>query len=129
MSGMIVPILAGLTTAILVYQWLRAMQRVEMAERMRLLNALAIVAVVLGVAAFTVEAGFVAGLLASIAILIGGVFLALGFFLSAQSKQPPALGIGSPLLPFTAPDENGEPFEFATLSRKPILLKFFRGHW
>lgn len=129
MSGLLVAGLAFAATAALVAQWMRAMQRVEMGQQLLLLNVLAMIAAVLGIVAFTRAPGFLGGLLASISISIGAVFLVLGFFLSAQSKQAPALAIGSTLLPFTAPDENGKPFELATLDKRPILLKFFRGHW
>ena len=129
MNGLSIAILAALVTAALVVLWLRAMQRVEMAERMQLLNWMAVAAVVLAVVAFIAGPGSLGGVMAGIGILIGGVFLVLGFFLSAQSKQAPSVSIGSALRAFTAPDENGEPFDFAVLSRKPILLKFFRGHW
>ena len=49
--------------------------------------------------------------------------------LAIQSSQAPAVAVGQPILEFTAPDENGDIFDSASLHGKPILLKFFRGHW
>jgi len=40
-----------------------------------------------------------------------------------------AVRVGGPILDFSAPDENGEPFALASLRGRPYLLKFFRGHW
>lgn len=109
--------------------WVHAMNQLSMGARLRLLDAIAVAATVMGVAAFFSEPGIVGGILAGISVLIGGVYLGLGFFLSAQSKQTPAVTVGSSLPVFSAPDENGNLFDIASLSGNPIFLKFFRGHW
>lgn len=109
--------------------WVHAMKRVKMRKRLPMLNSLAAAATIVGIAAFTLEPGIFGGILAGLSILVGAGFLVLGIFLSALSKQTPAVKVGAPLIFFTAPDENGEPFDIASLRGRPILLKFFRGHW
>jgi peroxiredoxin len=37
--------------------------------------------------------------------------------------------VGETLRDFSALDENGERFELASTAGRPVLLKFFRGHW
>jgi uncharacterized membrane protein YedE/YeeE len=129
MSGYVLAFLAVLATTGLSILWPLAMKRVEMGERLWLLNSLAVAATVFGVAALMREPGIFGGLLAGVSILVGAVFLGLGFFLSAMSKQSPAVAVGAPLPVFIAPDENGNPFDIASLLGNPVLLKFFRGHW
>jgi hypothetical protein len=62
------------------------------------------------------------------AVVLGGllVFFALT---SAQRTTARTIDVGGKLPPFSAPDENGEDFDIASLAGSPLLLKFFRGHW
>jgi peroxiredoxin len=122
-------ILAAAMAAGLMVLWVLAMQRVNMGKRLPLLNAFAAAAVISGFAAFAFGTGIFGSVLAGLGILVGAGFLALGIFLSALSKQTPAVTVGAPLLSFTALDEHGERFDIASLLGAPILLKFFRGHW
>lgn len=82
----------------------------------------------LGIAAFVLGTGWLAGAAAGFSIAAASVFLLL-VAISAQKGGPGQLRAGSPMPDFTAPDENGEPFRFASLAGRPYLLKFFRGHW
>ena len=84
--------------------------------------------VALGVAAFVQGTGIFGAIPAAFAILAGGFFLALRLQ-SGQDAREPAVKLGEPMLDFTAPDDDGNPFELASLRGKPFLLKFFRGHW
>ena len=67
-------------------------------------------------------------IIATLAVLLGALLL----FLSSTSAQLPErhdLAVGQALPAFTAMDENNEPFDSQSLTGKPVLLKFFRGHW
>ena len=78
--------------------------------------------------AITQGAGVIGGIAASVAVVIG-IFFNLTVLIGDQKGGSGALRVGEPIPDFTAPDENGEPFNLSTLIGKPILLKFFRGHW
>jgi hypothetical protein len=82
----------------------------------------------LGIAALAAGAGWLGGIAGTLGLLAGGAFVGL----RALSRQDPgthAVAVGSPLLDFAAPDDQGATFELASLRGRPILLKFFRGHW
>ena len=128
MSGLLLACVAAATIMALFVLWQGVIRRVEMGKRLWILNSMAVAGIVLGIAAFTREPGVLGGILAGASILMGVLFMGLGA-LAPQSKQTPAVTVGGPLLDFTAPDENGKPFELASLRGRPILLKFFRGHW
>ena len=79
-----------------------------------------------------------AGLIQGAGLWLGGVnglnvaacaFFLLVLSLTRQSNQVPAVAVGGPILDFSAQDENDREFHLADLKGKPILLKFFRGHW
>lgn len=129
MKGYVLAFVAASMAGGLLILWFLAMKRVNMGNRLPILNLLGAAAVIIAVAALANEPGIFGGLLAGLSIVVGAGFLIIGIFLSALSKQTPAVAIGAPLIFFSAPDENGEPFDVATLRGRPILLKFFRGHW
>lgn len=108
--------------------WLTMMKRVQIGRGRWLLRLLAGTAIVSALLALTREPGMLGGILAGLSLVVGSAF----FFLSSlagQSRQAPALAVGEPVLEFSATDENGEIFDLASLRGRPILLKFFRGHW
>jgi len=108
--------------------WLRGMQRVRLpADATGYLVACGAGAL-LGSAALLAGTGFVAGLAAAFAILGGLAFLAL-FAASGQRRGTIAVAVGRPIIDFTASDDEGRPFALASLRGRPVLLKFFRGHW
>ena len=45
-----------------------------------------------------------------------------------ESSSAPA-SVGTPLPEFSAIDANDAPFRSADLRGRPVLIKFFRGHW
>jgi hypothetical protein len=47
----------------------------------------------------------------------------------AQRVSGEMVNVGDALPVFTALDENGDSFDSSSLAGKPVLLKFFRGHW
>jgi peroxiredoxin len=49
--------------------------------------------------------------------------------ISRQEVAAGAISVGASLPEFTATDDRGETFAFRAESGRPVLLKFFRGHW
>lgn len=71
-------------------------------------------------------------LLANIALgfaLVISSFCLFTVLIGGQKGGAGQFIVGSPVPALSAPDENDEMFDMASLSGKPILLKFFRGHW
>ena len=128
MSGVLLACVAAAVIVALFVLWQGMIRRVELDKRLWILNSMVVAVIALGIAALTREPGVAGGILAGASILMGVLFMGLGV-LAPQSKQTPAVTVGGPLLDFTAPDENGKPFDLASLQGRPILLKFFRGHW
>lgn len=108
--------------------WLRGMQRVRLPKDARLHLAACAAGVVLGVVALASAPGLVAGTLATLALLGGGAFLAL-YAASGQRTGTIRVAVGGPALDVAAQDDGGAPFALAALRGRPVLLKFFRGHW
>jgi cytochrome oxidase Cu insertion factor (SCO1/SenC/PrrC family) len=128
MLGTILGIGGGALELVLSARWLWQMRRVRIPKDLRPIIAAHLVAVALGVAAFVLGASAPGRVSAAVAIVGGGVFLALQTQ-SRQARVAPAVAIGGPVIEFTLPDHEGRPFDLATLRGKPFLLKFFRGHW
>ena len=82
----------------------------------------------LGAAALWQGAGWVGGAPAGLAIFVGA-FLLMTVAIGPQQVAADAVAVGEPLRDFSAHDENGEIFELASTAGRPVLLKFFRGHW
>ena len=82
----------------------------------------------LGVASLSLGEGVLAGIVAVLAILLG-CFGCLTVAISRQRVDAGVIAVGRTLPPFQATDEHGESFDSAELAGKPVLLKFFRGHW
>ncbi len=106
-------LLALIVVAATVYNWLQLIQRVAIPRDRRAWFAVFLAGGALGV----------------IAIAQGGFFSTLFRLQSRQQPNRPAVAVGDPMIPFVAPDEHGNDFDLASLSGKPYLLKFFRGHW
>ena len=62
------------------------------------------------------------------AVALAALFLYLTST-GAQKVSGATIDVGDKLPSFTAPDENGNTFDSASLSGSRVLLKFFRGHW
>ena len=91
-------------------------------------QAAKVLAIGLAIAAFTTGPGLLGGIAAALAIVGSGMFL----FFTLMSTMPgntPTVGVGQPILDFTAKDAAGNDFSLASLKGTPFLLKFFRGHW
>jgi len=118
---------ALLATAALVF-WVSRLRAVRIPRDRRPLFAALGLAVALGIAAFARGPGLAGGIAAGLAVAVGGVFLALQLQ-AGQDRREPAVRVGGPILDFSAPDAEGQPFQLASLTGHPFLLKFFRGHW
>jgi len=82
----------------------------------------------LGVGALMSGSGWIVGVPAGVAVAIG-TFLLFTIMIGSQQVAPDAIAVGEALRDFVAVDENGEKFELASTAGRPVLLKFFRGHW
>jgi uncharacterized membrane protein YhaH (DUF805 family) len=108
--------------------WFRRMHAVALpSDRTPFVLAMALAAT-LGVGALVHGAGWLGGAIAVVAIVPASVFVLL-VAISAQKGSPGAFRLGEPLPDFTAQDDTGQPFRLSSQSGKPLLLKFFRGHW
>ncbi len=108
--------------------WFRAIQQVTI-HRGRAPYFMAWgLAFALGVAAWFHDPGLLGGTAAVLGLLPSFLFLFLAVF-SAQADNTPAVAVGGSMLAFQAPDDSGVVFESASLTGRPYLLKFFRGHW
>jgi hypothetical protein len=108
--------------------WFRRMGRVQIPTDRRGFVACWAGGAVLGILALSQGAGWVGGIPAGIATLAGTLFSVL-VYISPQKVADNAVRVGESLRAFTALDENGTDFSIASVSGKPVLLKFFRGHW
>ena len=128
MSGALLGILAFLLVAGSMALWTRRIRNVEIPKDRRAFVACWVGGAVLGIIALIQGAGWIGGTLAGVAALAGTFFSAL-VLASPQKAADDAIQVGESLRQFSAIDENGEEFSLAGLADKPVLLKFFRGHW
>lgn len=107
--------------------WYRLIQDVAVPRNRTPYLAAFVAGGVLGVAAIF-QGGFVGILTGGVAALGGLGFSALRL-VSGQAPNEPAVKVGEKMLSIVAPDETGAEFDLASLTGRPYLLKFFRGHW
>jgi uncharacterized oligopeptide transporter (OPT) family protein len=108
--------------------WFRRAFAVQLPENRTGFILVWVASVLLGVAALTQGAGWIVGIPAGIALALGCFFL-FTVAIGPQEVAPDAVSVGEALRDFGALDENGEHFELASTAGRPVLLKFFRGHW
>ena len=111
-----------------VITWMVMIRRVQIGQSRSLLYGLVGVSSVLAFMCLVGDPGGVAIAMAVLSLSTCGLFVILGT-LAGQSKQPPVVAVGKQIIEFSALDENGELFDLASLRGRPLLLKFFRGHW
>ena len=109
-------------------RWLILMRRVQIPADVRPYLAASGAAALCGIAALALGAGVAGGIAAVVAIVGGLAFLAL-YAASGQADVDPAVAVGGPVLDFAARDDAGDLVDLARLRGTPFLLKFFRGHW
>ncbi len=128
MNATVLGILAFLVLAGSMAIWFRKIQAVQIPENRGAFVASWAIAGLLGVTALVQGVGWIGGIPAGISAF-AGIFFTVLFFISPQKVGSDAIQVGATLPAFNAPDENGETFESTSLAGKPVLLKFFRGHW
>jgi hypothetical protein len=128
MNGQILGLLAFAIVVGVGVRWYVLIQRVAIPRDRTLLYGFFGIGAFFGLLALLNHPGWIAGTLASVALIVGATFPLLRLR-SAQVPAEPAVPVGSSLPFFAAPDDRGKRFESPWLSGKPYLLKFFRGHW
>ena len=123
MLGLLALIVVGATF----YNWFQLIERVAIPRNRTAWFAAFLAGGAIGVIAIS-QGGFFSTLFAIPAVIAGFGFPALRLQ-SSQQPNRPAVVVGGPMSTFTAPDEHGNEFDLASLTGKPYLLKFFRGHW
>jgi hypothetical protein len=122
--GLLALALAVICTA----AWFRQANQVDIPENRAGFLVVWLTAVALGVTAFVKRPGWIGGIAAAPAIVIG-LFLPFTVSISRQEVATGGIQVGDTLPHFTAPDDRGELFDSASLRGQPVLIKFFRGHW
>lgn len=129
MTGDAVAVLALVVALATTVRWFVLARRVALPESRTGFVAAWLLGAALGAAALVLgTSGWFAGSPARIAILVG-LFLPFTVSISRQVATADGLALGAPLLAFQALDENEAVFDSKQLEGKPVLLKFFRGHW
>lgn len=124
MIGVLAFAIAATTFAI----WFRRIYAVDIPENRTGFVAVMAAAGVLGIAALVQGTGWLGGLAAGLAILLGAFFLLTGA-IGEQKGGSGQFQLGKKLPDLSAPTDGGEVFDVASLTGNPLLLKFFRGHW
>ncbi len=108
--------------------WFRQIDQVDIPENRIVFVVFFLGAAALAIGAFVLRTRWFGAIPALLALVIGGFF---PFTMSISSQEVGTTGIqvGQSMPPFKALDRNGEWFDSASLEGKPVLIKFFRGHW
>ena len=109
------------------WRWLRLIEAVAVPRDRRLYLASFAGGGLIGLAG-ALGGGWLSIVSGGLAALLGLGFASLRL-LSGQAPNRPTVGVGEPMLAFSAPDADGAVFDSESLSGRPYLLKFFRGHW
>ena len=128
MSGIYLSILAFAVAAGTAFIWFRLLSAVALPKNRTGFVLCMVTAICLAVGGLVTGSGAWVVILSSISMVLGGLFLSL-VLISGQKGGSGNLQLGSPLLSFSAPDQLGDTFDSSSLDGRPILLKFFRGHW
>ncbi len=129
MTAATLAILAFVIVAIAVAVWAVLLLSVSIPKNRSVFVISCATAAGLGITALVMGTGhWAASVAAGIAIFIGLFFL-LTVAIGDQKGGTGKFELGQPLPALSAPDENKQIFDIATLAGQPILLKFFRGHW
>lgn len=110
------------------FRWVQLIQSVSLPDNRIGFLLCMVTGMGLAITSFFHNPGWIGGTLAALA-LIPSCFFVFTWAISAQKGGPGKLQPGSPLMAFTAIDDMGSSFDSGVLVGKPVLLKFFRGHW
>ncbi len=117
-----------LLTATAIGLWIRAIRTVAIGSSRVWYIAAFVIAAGMSVTAFRYGSHWTGDVAAGLSI-----FIALFFFLTAaigpQKVDTGAIKVGSVLPAFSGNDEYSKRFDSNELAGKPVLIKFFRGHW
>ena len=108
--------------------WFRQITQVDIPENRIVFVIFFLSAVALGISAFVMRTRWFGAIPALLAIVIGG-FFPFSMTISRQEVATTGIQVGQTMPQFKALDRHGELFDSASLDGKPILIKFFRGHW
>jgi hypothetical protein len=128
MAGIALGVAAFILVAGSMALWFQRMKRVQIPEDRRGFVACWVGGATLGILALIQGAGWVGGIPAGVAAG-AGIFFSVLVYISPQKVADNAIRVGERLRGFTALDENGNDFSIASVAGRPVLLKFFRGHW
>jgi len=108
--------------------WFRQIERVAIPENRVVFVVFFLGAVALAIAAFVLRTRWFGAIPALLAIAIGA-FFPFSMAISRQEVATTGIQVGQVVPHFEALDRNGERFDSTSLAGKPVLMKFFRGHW
>ena len=114
--------------ALTIVVWFRQLIQVDIPENRIVFVIFFLSAVALGISAFVMRTRWFGAIPALLAIVIGG-FFPFSMTISSQEVATTGIQVGQTMPQFKALDRHGELFDSASLDGKPILIKFFRGHW
>jgi hypothetical protein len=108
--------------------WLRQVHSVALPDNRGVFVAFFVVAFALGVGALVSRPRWFAVIPALLAVVIGG-FFPFSVAISRQEVATTGIQVGEVIPAFQALNRHGDRFDSAALAGKPVLMKFFRGHW
>lgn len=111
-----------------IWLWFRQVNLVALPEDRTLFVVAFGLAIVLGIAAFVIRTRWFGGIPAVLGI-IAAFFMVGTIYISPQQVADNPIKVGDVIPQFVALDDEGERFNSNSLSGKPTLIKFFRGHW
>ena len=128
MNGQLLGLLAFAIVAAAGVRWYLLIQQVAIPRDRTLLYGFFGIGAFFGFLAVVNQPGWLIGVLAWSALLVGGLFPLLRLQ-SEQVQSASTVSVGSQMPFFALDDDSGKRFESTWLTGKPYLLKFFRGHW
>ncbi|MEE3331119.1 MAG: hypothetical protein VX246_09640 [Myxococcota bacterium] len=114
--------------ALTMVAWFRQINQVDIPENRIVFVLFFVSAVALSVSAFVMRTRWFGAIPALLAIVIGG-FFPFSMTISRQEVATTGIQVGQTIPHFRALNRSGEWFDSASLEGKPVLIKFFRGHW
>ena len=108
--------------------WFNQARHVSLPDDRTIFVLIWLSAVAMAVTALVRRPGWIGGIAAVPAIVIG-LFLPFTVSISEQILPPNAIQVGDTIPRFSAPDDRGEVFDSERLRGNPVLIKFFRAHW